>query len=125
MEDFITYQIAVKLKEKGFCEKCRWHYYDDTKDKYMSSVPQCYNHGGNTSDAPTITKVLKWLREKGIHAQIEISTLGWYGTLYTFSKDEKGLYDINDSYICLGEIYDDYEKAAISAIKYVLDNNLI
>lgn len=60
MKDFVTYELAVKLKEKGFREKCVWHYYDDTKDKYQSSSPQCYYYGGNTSDAPTISQVLKW-----------------------------------------------------------------
>lgn len=133
MEEVITYQIALKLKEKGFDIPCEMYYniHDDIEDSIMSLEStggwcDFYNSESRyRCAAPTITKVLKWLREKGIHAQIEISTLGWYGTLYTFSKDEKGLYDINDSYICLGEIYDDYEKAALSAIEYVLDNNLI
>ena len=37
-------------------------------------------------------------------------------------KDENGLYDIDDTYLCVGNIYDDYEKAALSAIEYVLNN---
>lgn len=51
-EEIVTYEVAKLAKEKGFREKCIEHYYDDTKDLYRSSVPQCYNFGGNTSDAP-------------------------------------------------------------------------
>lgn len=99
MKDFVTYELAVKLKEKGFREKCVWHYYDDTKDKYQSSSPQCYSYGGNTSDAPTISQVLKW--------DVQIDDLNTSNI-------------INES--CL--IYSSYEEASIAGIEYFLDKKL-
>lgn len=73
-------------------------------------------------EAPTIALVLKWLREKGIHIQSEICVSGWYCSVYTFSKDEKGLYDINDMYLISGKIYDDYKQCTLAGIEYTLDN---
>lgn len=99
MKDFVTYELAVKLKDKGFREKCVWHYYDDTKDKYQSSSPQCYNYGGNTSDAPTISQVLKW--------DVQIDDLNTSNIIY-----ESRL------------IYSSYEEASIAGIEYFLDKKL-
>ena len=43
MEDFVTYELAVKLKEKWFREKCIRHYYPNSKDWFLTSVPDCEN----------------------------------------------------------------------------------
>lgn len=113
MKDFVTYELAVKLKEKGFREKCVWHYYDDTKDKYQSSSPQCYNYGGNTSDAPTISQVLKWLRDE---KKLYIMILNW----------DFIIVDLNTVDIIFESRakYSSYEESAIFGIEYVLDKEL-
>lgn len=109
-EDLVTYQISKKLKEKGFP---------------INGKEIICGDNGVFIPTPTIYQVLKWLRETGIHINIEICVTGWYCSIYPFSKDENGLYDINDTYLCVGNIYDDYKEAALSAIEYILDNNLI
>jgi hypothetical protein len=112
-EDFVNFEIAKKLKEKGFREKCMWHYYDDTKDIYKSSSPQCYNYGGNTSDAPTIPQVLKWLREeKKIH--IGVLYHGYYAVWIQPMKRNEAEHVIHDCKT--------YEEAELEGIEYVLDN---
>lgn len=117
MKDFIPYELAVKLKEKGFREKCVWHYYDDTKDSYKSSLPQCYNYGGNTSDAPTISQVLKWLRdEKKIHIGFGYSPRKKWRHVVMYMDDR--FYN-NPTLAVDGFI--NIEQAALAGIEYVLD----
>lgn len=128
MEDFVSFELANKLKEKMFRGKCEWHYYDDTKDSYRSSVPQCYNYGGNTSDAPTISQVLKWLREeKNTHVDIDVYFYGWFFNVTSFHKIDTDMYECDFLYISdiTTPKYDTYEQAALAGIEYVLDNLII
>lgn len=75
MEDLVILEMAKKLKEKGFREECLCHYVG--KDLvYNIESPIANNqfwfshnkydniwHRDNV-DAPTISQVLKWLRDK-------------------------------------------------------------
>ena len=120
-EDFVTSEIVKKLKEKGYpLLKVR----KQNGDPIIYDLPEEHPDWQNC-DAyyiPTIYQVLKWLREKGIHIQSEICVSGWYCSIYTFSKEEKGLYDVNDMYLISGKIYDDYEQCTLAGIEYTLDN---
>ena len=62
-EDFVTYELAVKLKEKGFSYKCHYCYKNSI---IMSQCSEPLNHNADavTYSAPTISQVLKWLREE-------------------------------------------------------------
>lgn len=127
MSDLVTVKIAEKLKEKGFPQHiCDTGYIieNNEKNKYNTGdkevvwkIPKDYMYIA----APTIAQALKWLRETGIHINTEICVSGWYCSIYSFNKDETGLYDINDTHLCVGSIYDNYEKATIAAIEYTLD----
>jgi hypothetical protein len=85
MEDFVTFEIAKKLKEKGFKEECLAYYTTEytlynnvitlTDDKYLCVSDIDYEEflvshnsikytNGNYVDAPTISQALKWLREE-------------------------------------------------------------
>ena len=118
-EELVTYEVAKLAREKGFRERCIEHYYDDTKDLYRSSTPQCYNFGGNTSDAPTQSLLQRWLREEK----------GYY--VYPFFDNEKLKWTYvvrertGDMWIPLiGETpyYDKYEDAMEGVLKFVLKN---
>ena len=123
MEDFVTSEIVKKLKEKGYpLLKVR----KQNGDPIIYDLPEEHPDWQNC-DAyyiPTIYQVLKWLREKGIHIQSEICVSGWYCSIYTFSKDEKGLYDVDDMYLISGKIYDDYIQCILAGIEYTLDKIL-
>ena len=91
MEVFVTFEVAKKLKEKGFKEECLAYYTTEytlynnvitlTDDKYLCVSDIDYEEflvshnsikytNGNYVDAPTISQVLKWLRgEKKIHIE--------------------------------------------------------
>lgn len=127
MCEFVNFSIAKKLKEKGFDKYCSRAYseigcFNDT-DTYKSSEEfYCY--------APTISQVLKWLREeKEIFIRVTLS--------YDYSTDADGeqvdrwtfwLFEVfsvgSGSLIYTEEIseYDSYELAAIAGIEYVIDN---
>ena len=107
MEDFVPFEIAKKLKEKGFV-------YD---------LPITYDYKNQTYQhyvEPTITQVLKWLREeKNILLAPnpacfkEDCCLSWDCDVWAYG---------NYNHCCVD--YKTYEKASIAGIEYVI-NNLI
>ena len=134
MEDFVTFEIAKKLKEKGFREECLCHYIG--KDLFYNIESPIANnqlwfshnkfdniwHRDNY-DAPTISQTLKWLREEkliliGLSPMQEYDgdeIVEWCATVYKADK-QGGLSWQEELY------YQSYEEAAIAGIEYVLDN---
>ena len=122
MEDFVPYELAKKLKEKGFREKCYKHYYPNIKDWFISSLPECGNYSSYL-DAPTISQVLKWLREeKKMFVQI---SLFQYCYDYCILDTEMVYYDNEHKVLHQGPTGYSYNEAALAGIEYILDNNLI
>lgn len=133
MEDFVPYELAVKLKEKGFKELCLAYYTNDDILYYNYSYKAgasytdcCLSHNlmpknsvsGKFVDAPTISQVLKWLREEKIYIMIDRS----------FSVKNSWHYIIcnNDDFENLIQQESipnrKWELAAIAGIEYCLDN---
>ena len=126
-EDFAPFELAVKLREKGFDEPCYGYYHRDGGD---DSFEVCGNGDSDFLNsknqyrvaAPTISQVLKWLREeKKIHIIVEIADSGWYYTLYPNVRWENGQLK-SDKYIMSFKSKVSYEQAALVGIEYVLDN---
>ena len=118
-EDYINFDIAKLLKEKGFDENCSRSY---VKDKL--AVSQGFNNSYYTTmysdvsyrpiSAPTIQMAMKYLREvhhifiRVIQSHIEYCACEIYynrGRFYEFR-----------------ESFNSYEQACESAIKYCLEN---
>lgn len=123
-EDFVSYDIAVKLKEKGFDWLPLKYYHCGEKD-CLSDVGK---NGGNPNknkwinhvSCPTIYQSLKWLREeKHLFVDISLCASGYYGYIYStiFPKDK----DFSDGWMFEGK-YDTYESAALAGIWHVLEN---
>ena len=139
MEDFVPYKLAVKLKEKEFNELCLAYYTNDEtlyynySHKAGASYTDCYlSHNlmpkdsvsGKFVDAPTISQVLKWLREeKKIYICIDIYTDGWLFDISTCEKEDE-LFSTEFLFMSRSETisYPSYEECALEGIKYVLDN---
>ena len=144
MEDFVPFELTVKLKEKGFREKCLAYY--DVEDyvgllyntQYSEDLCPCqytdllvsYNSGdivsnlddsGNCIDAPTISQVLKWLREEKKIYCLPHFEQGIDMWLFCVERPQAGCEFAE--YIS-ESIYDTYEQAAIAGIEYTI-NNLI
>lgn len=118
MADFVTFETAKKLKEKGFSlEKTEIYGKFDSDGLFHS---QLYFNYIETMDcdeiiAPTISQVLKWLRDKrGIHVCI---------TLGEFSDWVHEVSRIYGNMFCKAEDgFEFYEQAALAGVNYCLDN---
>lgn len=129
MSDFVNFKLAQKLKEKGYPQ----HWSDNdyiVENEYEDNfeigayydrclIPEHIV----TIAAPTISQVLKWLREEkkivfGITPMQEMDSdyLGWCITIYKVADDGYGLSWQEELY------YDSYESSAIAGIEYVIDN---
>ena len=124
-EDYVSFETAKLLKEKGFNEPCHCFYeykkrlYNDM-DKYFPNGMKNSDHdkeGNKGISAPTISLAMKWLRE--VHNIVIVVTSSMFWGKYNVSIYKKGNdypfgFD-GDSFI------PSYEQACEIAIKYCLD----
>ena len=134
-EDFVNFEIAKKLKEKGFRGKCLAHYFqeelsqnicqfrgvamDDLLMSYnsLSEVKDLYPNYKDVIDAPTISQVLKWLREeKKYHITIDIWGRTWGYDIIELTSGYSAHWAAYEKEI------NTYEEAALAGIDYTLDN---
>lgn len=121
MEDFVSFELAKKLKEKGFNDECH-AYYEPLKhclnfSRVFKTNSLAENY--NCIAAPTISQVLKWLREeKRIDAGAVWDNRDgkWVGYI-----NEMDMPNLVGEYV-LPNTHDTYEAATIASIEYVLDN---
>jgi len=138
-EDYVSFEIAKLLKEKGFNESC-YTYYDDidgtinrfdkgyhfNNTSYPWGVPYDVSKAKKYIVAPTQQMAMKWLREEhNIHIE-----LNWDkgNQLYSFQIWKPGKYQPEISSLDLWRIYKndnypgewEYEETAEAAIKYCL-----
>lgn len=121
-EDFAPFELAVKLKEKGFNEPCYGYYHcNGGNDSFelCGNGDRDFQNSKNTFRvaAPAISQVLRWLREeKKIHIVIGIWGRTWgYDVLNLPSG-------ISLHWAAYDENINNYEQAAVAGISYVLDN---
>lgn len=122
-EDYVSYEIAKLLKERGF-ECATLHYYYDKDGDLLFSA---YRVGDGRSEfvAPTLQMAMKWLREVHkieiwVHYDIDKATW-WGGCNPMYEEDEE---NSNMFQSLLGFDYPGktYEEACEEAIKYCLEN---
>lgn len=132
MEDFVPFEIAKKLKEKGFPQHITDEAYivdnygeDECDIGERLPIPLIPDYMDDVA-APTISQVLKWLREeKKISIEVGIHcSLKWMCSIYGFSDGLTDFTQYNNDGIddTVYILYDSYELAAIAGIEYVLDN---
>ena len=141
MENFVPFEIAQKLKEKGYSQDTNKHNAWYATEYYKNSCLGEYFEGeltpigeyGNKINAlhiievenkgviaPTISQVLKWLREsKKMFVQI---SLFQYCYDYCILDTEMVYYDNEHKVLHQGPTGYSYEEAAIAGIEYCLDN---
>lgn len=144
MCEIVSFELAKKLKEKGFKEKCLAYY--DIEDnvgllyntQYTNEILPCqyidllqsHNSGEaeiqpddsvDCIDAPSISQVLKWLREeKQLYVsvtyvpKIERCSGFYYTTIQHIGDYTSPIYTPG--------AWGDYESVALVGIEYVLDN---
>lgn len=127
IEEFVSFDIAKLLKEKGFNERTEY-LYEDGKTKLIESYitnsmlsTECYS-------APTQQVALRWLRE--VHKINVTVTPNLYETTFAFDVYKQGMDgwertggDTDLVWIGedpLWENYQTYEEAVNNGIKYAL-----
>lgn len=120
-EDYVSFETAKLLKEKGFDEPCyRCFRYSDNSLQFYGNENACKNSEAFATSAPTLQMAMKWLREEKGIAVIPV--------LSSVLDNEKFLWDIkivvaetNDTY-SQGWVYEKQEAACEVAIKYCLEH---
>lgn len=130
-EDYVSFETAKLLKEKGFDEPCECFY--DTEHNDISIVNGWMVTSNSQLDereilcysAPTLQMVMKWLREvHHYYIQIMLDSwacgghMGYYVVIQKTDSDfEMMLQDAVDEVF-----YQTHEEACEAAIKYCLEN---
>ena len=115
--DFIPFELAVKLKEKGFNEPCYKYY-----QRGVLNGDGCWNrYNRGTADrcsAPTISQVLKWLRkENKVHIGFGYSPRKKWRYVVMYMDDRF----YNKPTLAVDGFLN-IEQAALVGIEYVIDN---
>ena len=126
-EDYVSFETAKLLKEKGFDEPCNNRYYEThfgfdlgLDPGYTNSHWEDWykNMGVRNYSAPTLQMAMKWLRVHNIFISIECCTYPtlnkatWIPDITTFESV------FPDSAVECNT----YEEACEAAIKYCLEN---
>lgn len=120
MSEYVTIELAKKLKEKGFPQGSK----DDITERYYTisdslTAAMMMSNGEEAKwYCPTIAQVLKWLREQDIMVEIIPSLVDDGTWTFSFRIQTNKFYDRST------KDYDSYESAALACIEYIL-NNLI
>lgn len=120
MEDFVPFELAVKLKEKGFDCSCVGHYVNN--QLYIAHYLNAFHSDKDESlAAPTIPQVLEWLREE---KEIDIILQPIF--IYNENNRERE-YGIEIYAPQLNkpthlDYFKNWGKGAVAGIDYVLDN---
>lgn len=135
-EQFVTYEIALKLKELGFDEECLAIYYkDDEPKELLFSIPEKYSSNpevakyqardairqinfdkGWAIKAPLWQQVIDWFRNNHL-LNVEITPI-WINSAIGLSTITGYLFYCNNHYYTE---YQTYEEAREQAILKVIE----
>lgn len=115
-EDYVSFESAKLLKEKGFDAECDYFYVDGQLVRAQggacnwNSGETLFTDYKNECSAPTLQMAMKWLREKH---KITIDIL---------FKEDRIYYEIhyNNEFVFGIDTPESYEKVCDEAIKYCL-----
>ena len=122
LEDFVPFEIAQKLKEKGYP---LLRVIKQNGNPIIYDLPQNHPNWQNCNAyyIPTISQVLKWLREEkklylGINYMPQIMECSdYYFPTIQYIGELKPVV-----YTKFTDIFKTYEECSLAGIEYVLDN---
>lgn len=126
-EDYVSFEVAKLLKEKGFDERCFSFYWSDGSLDANSHDKKTNLRNSTSSNpvAPTLQMAMKWLRENfNINPVPYALSLGWAFDIFDLSnRDITGCKKIFSMDLpSKSECYNSYEEACEAAIRYTLEN---
>ena len=124
-KQFVTYEIALKLKELGFDEECINEYWFTCKKLRFSfeSIKNIYHYKRSNSDnndislisAPLWQQVIDWFREKhNLWIQIEMEYYDGITYNYVIIQNNGKVIKFEDEF---HEYYEAREQAILKAIE--------
>lgn len=126
MENFVPFKIAENLKEKGFNIPFYFYYRTDDKLLRHANITNPLVYGDEVDDeviiAPTISQVLKWLREEK-DIDLVISPVFFYDDVLGKMRE----YGCKVFAPSLNKpehfgYHEEWEQAALAGVNYCLDN---
>lgn len=122
-EDYVSFETAKLLKEKGFDDEYTNAFYDKSGILYFIDILSDFSeHPDNDTDiaASTLYAAMKWLREKkGIAIVPMISSILDHES---FLWDVKIIVAKTGETYSQGWVYEKYENVIETSIKYCLKN---
>lgn len=120
-EDYVSFETAKLLKEKGFDGWCD-HFYDFYPETGEVHICGCDEHNNSRYEdeysMPTLNVACKWLRETyHLHILFEITNPSQINPKYYFI-----VWDTSKQNSYIVDLFDSYEEACEEAIKYCLEN---
>jgi hypothetical protein len=124
-KEFVSYEIALKLKELGFDEPCLTYYYELTSNlrtHLAIDIRNAWTYSGNKklgfTLAPLYQQVFKWLRNK---YDIDFSINTTYSRYNENTiKQYSGVIDTKTMYTNVG-FYDNYEEAQLAGLQKMIE----
>lgn len=118
-EDYVSFETAKLLKEKGFDEPIQYFYKFDSKELYRGTVFTNTQIGYKFYNAPTLQMAMKWLREvHNIHIDIcsNLDVAHWIYQVFVITPRTTHNSHVDKI------LYTSYEQAAEAGINYCLEN---
>ena len=134
-EDYVSFEIAKLLNEKGFDGECDYYYSEDSREMQQLLLDELYYHNEDFIKCPTLQMAMKWLREEH-QLLIGVVATPVYGKIRD-EKDRNTCGLLYWHYMASGEWMNDkynpiqkafvvseksYENAVEAALKYSLEN---
>ena len=120
-EDYVSYEIAKLLKEKGFDEPCIGFYNPIDGCFFESCIRKSWDYNRHGSiNAPTLQMALKWLMEvHGLYVNLDLGLIdNEKGVIWSIVRCNNSCVEFLSEYT----FEDTYEQAVEAAIKYCLEN---
>ena len=123
-EDYVSFEVAKLLKEKGFDEGCYAYWHENENRLIISQSIHAIQNVTNPCffgpAAPTLQMAMKWLREvHNLHIEIVRGPKGYHIFIVTIPL---GVVKFLTREIVGTTYVDSHEEAAEAAIKYCLEN---
>ena len=130
-EDYVSFETAKLLKEKGFNEKCRtlYTFWFDEVEGPKEDEAENWNIEPKYFSAPTIQMTMRWLREVhhlfiGVEPRLSFTDYYWITANVYRVRKKNSLYHAEpvDDYSCVASCDGtSFEDACEAAIKYCLE----
>lgn len=127
-KQFVTYEIALELKELGFNEHCiAFYYLFENEEKFLiSTITNTNSSWGKDThmSAPLWQQALEFLRQNHINIEIAYQAINlWRASAFCIFKKDTDV-DFREIFFIDKETYEEArEQAILQAIELIKDNN--